>query len=115
MKYLTLILLTILISGYGKSPVKNTHNQLTRELSNSILIDSVKIKRIELKDICFIIGESTYPKITGLKDKAFQKQLNDTSTPQITNCHRVEKQEPRGLRGSVIFTYSGEKLKKRIR
>jgi hypothetical protein len=41
-----------------------------------ISINAVKVKQFELTDIHLTIEESSYPKIVGLDDKSFQKQVN---------------------------------------
>jgi hypothetical protein len=46
------------------------------ELINKFIIDTLVINKDESKDICFVIDESTIPKIKGLVDKSFENKLN---------------------------------------
>jgi hypothetical protein len=79
MNKITSIILTLLTVGcanYSNNQAES--NSIDKqELKNEITIDSVIVEEKELKDICFVIYKSTFPKIKGLLDKNFENQLND--------------------------------------
>ena len=71
-----LALLTVGCANYSNNPPDS--NLLEKqEIKNEIAIDSVIFEEKEMKEICFVIYKSFFPRITGLPDKDFENKLNN--------------------------------------
>ncbi len=79
MNKITSIIVVLLIVGCDSFTNNSTESNSTGKqgLINHIRVDSVIVEEKELKDSCFVIERSTFPKITGIIDKDFENKLND--------------------------------------
>jgi len=96
MNKITSIILTLLSVGcvnYSNNNPSGSNSTDKQELKNEITIDSVIVEEKELKDICFVIYKSTFPKITGLLDKEFENQLNDIFSKNFNSYIENAKKE----------------------
>jgi alpha-tubulin suppressor-like RCC1 family protein len=77
MKHLRLITLIILLIGCNNNRTSKVNKQPEDKVFSSVSIDTVEVKDTALTNLCLLIEESNYPKISGTDNDTFEKQLND--------------------------------------
>lgn len=70
-------LLPIIFYKCSNVQIDDQKKQSGTEKIENYRIDTIIIKQIELKHICFVIEESNVPEINGIGDVFFSKQIND--------------------------------------
>lgn len=84
MKMAILIALTVSLIGCNFQSNQNSKGLNNNAEKSLVKIDTTKVKGVEFRNICFEIGESTYPNISGLEDNYFENQLNEMLKSNFT-------------------------------
>ena len=80
MKLLSFLVLICFWAGCNQTSPKKAESPL-----QTITIDTVIVKAIHQKEICFQIHRSQYPMVIGLSNKEFEEKLNKTFKVNFTS------------------------------
>jgi hypothetical protein len=78
-----IVLIGLAIFSFSCS--QTTESSSGSDQEELIRIDTVRVESIHRNDICFVIEESKIPKVTGISDEIFEKQINDIFTQNFND------------------------------